>query len=83
MVLSSEPPAGVKVMVVDDDVNVRKATVEYLRAQGYDVTACASGKALLAHARWYPPPTVIVVDLGLHDMNGGQCLTALHESTLG
>jgi CheY-like chemotaxis protein len=80
MASSGEPPAGVKIMVVDDDVNVRKATVEYLRARGYDVTACGSGKALLAQARWYPPPTVIVLDLVLQDMNAGQCLTALHES---
>jgi CheY-like chemotaxis protein len=79
MASSGEPPAG-KVMVVDDNVNVRNATVEYLRAQGYDVTACGSGKALLTQARWYSPPAVIVLDLVLQDMNGGQCLTALHES---
>jgi two-component system phosphate regulon response regulator OmpR len=65
---------------VDDDPAMRDVTAEYLGLEGYEVIRCATGRALLAKARWYSPPAVIVLDLVLSDMSGGQCLHALRAS---
>jgi two-component system KDP operon response regulator KdpE len=66
------------VLVVDDDPYLLRALRITLRAHGYDVTAASDGRsALLAAARI--PPALIVLDLGLPDMDGTEVLAKLRS----
>jgi two-component system KDP operon response regulator KdpE len=61
------------VLVVDDDQHLLKALRITLQAHGYTVETAADGEeALLAAAR--NPPQLVVLDLGLPDMDGAAVL---------
>jgi two-component system, OmpR family, response regulator len=58
-----------RVLVVDDDPDVREMIAEYLRGHGYAIVEAADGAAMraeLAHAR----PDVVLLDLNLKGENG-------------
>jgi two-component system KDP operon response regulator KdpE len=64
------------VLVVDDDPYLLRALRITLRAHGYDVTVAEDGQsALLAAAR--TPPALVILDLGLPDMDGTAVLAKL------
>jgi two-component system KDP operon response regulator KdpE len=64
------------VLVVDDDRALRQALTINLRARDYDVTAVGDGgTALAAAAR--RPPDVVILDLGLPDMDGNDVIEGL------
>jgi DNA-binding response OmpR family regulator len=65
------------VILVDDDAGVREALADVLRLEGYEVSAHTCGKALLAAARVYAPPALVIMDLALPDMSGDRCMRAL------
>jgi two-component system, OmpR family, KDP operon response regulator KdpE len=58
-----------RILLVDDEVSIQRAVAPLLRARGYDVDVAATGEEALAkvHAQ---PPDLIVLDLGLPDMEG-------------
>ena len=60
-----------KVLVVEDDPEVRRAIVESLALLGYTVTEAADGTAGLA-ALSQAPPDLIVVDYAMPGMNGAE-----------
>lgn len=61
------------VLVVDDDQHLLKALRITLQAHGYTVETAADGEeALLAASR--NPPQLVVLDLGLPDMDGAAVL---------
>ena len=66
------------VLVVDDDHQLLRALRITLSARGYDVTAVADGTTALAAAS-RQPPDLIIVDLGLPDIDG----TAVVEGLRG
>ena len=69
-----------RVLVVDDEAGLRHALGINLRARGYDVTLAETGAdALAAAAR--EPPDVIVLDLGLPDMDGTDVIAGLRGWT--
>jgi CheY-like chemotaxis protein len=70
-----------EVLILDDDLEIRDALSALLRLEGYSVATCSSGAALLARIRYHHRPSVIVLDLSLRDMSGGQCLVAIRESS--
>jgi two-component system, OmpR family, response regulator MprA len=58
-----------RILVVDDDLAVRRSIDRALRLEGYDVTTVASGgEALESLAQ--SPPDAIVLDLQLPDLDG-------------
>ncbi|NJQ03469.1 response regulator transcription factor [Streptomyces zingiberis] len=64
------------VLVVEDDDLVRDVLTRSLTAAGYDVTAV--GTAIELMRRIAPPvPDLVVLDLGLPDLDGGQVLRML------
>ncbi|MET3810647.1 response regulator [Arthrobacter sp. UYEF3] len=66
------------VLVVDDDPYLLRALRITLRAHGYDVTVAEDGRAaLLAAAR--TPPSLVILDLGLPDMDGVAVLATLRS----
>ncbi|GAC1536123.1 MAG: hypothetical protein NVS3B12_18810 [Acidimicrobiales bacterium] len=71
------PPAGkLMVLVVDDTDALRSLLTVALQSAGYHVVAAPNGYAGLALAR-EARPDVVILDLGLPDLDGLEVLTAL------
>ena len=58
-----------RVLVVDDDREIRELLVELLSIEGYEVSAAGDGQLALAEAR-ARRPDVILLDLMMPIMNG-------------
>jgi DNA-binding response OmpR family regulator len=58
-----------RVLVVDDDPALLRALAINLRARHFDVDTAADGATALRHAA-SSPPDLVVLDLGLPDMDG-------------
>lgn len=58
-----------RVLVVDDERGLRRALGINLKARGYEVTLAADGRSALEAAS-SNPPDVVVLDLGLPDIDG-------------
>ena len=69
-----------RVLVVEDEPGLRQALAINLRARRYEVPLAATGEAaLIAAAR--EPPDVVVLDLGLPDMDGTDVIRGLRGWT--
>jgi DNA-binding response OmpR family regulator len=64
------------ILVVEDDAAVRSALLRALGDQGYATSSAATGMAGLA-AAVDGPPDLVVLDLGLPDVDGGELLRML------
>lgn len=64
---------GKRVLVVEDDVNIRESVRQLLAYEGYEVITAADGSEALTQAQ-QASPDVIILDLGLPsaDPGGGQ-----------
>jgi two-component system response regulator MprA len=60
----------VLVLVVDDDPAIRRALERALSAEGYGVALAEDGEQALERVAFEPEPDVILLDLGLPDMDG-------------
>jgi two-component system, OmpR family, KDP operon response regulator KdpE len=68
------------VLVVDDEPQILRALVVNMRARGYDVHTAADGASALRVAGLHPPD-LVVLDLGLPDMEGLQVIAGLRGWT--
>jgi two-component system KDP operon response regulator KdpE len=68
------------VLVVDDDTQLLRALRIHLAARGYEVHIAVDGKAALRAAEEHEID-VVVLDLGLPDLDGTEVITALREFT--
>ena len=64
------------VLVVDDDTYLLRALRITLQAHGYDVATAADGRSALLAAQ-QQPPALVILDLGLPDMDGSAVLRKL------
>jgi two-component system KDP operon response regulator KdpE len=64
------------VLVVDDEPGLARALAINLRAHGYDVATAADGASALTGAS-RQPPDLVVLDLGLPDMDGVDVVAGL------
>jgi two-component system KDP operon response regulator KdpE len=71
---------GLRVLVVDDEQAIRRFLRISLNAHGHEVFEAATGREALAAAATHRPD-VIVLDLGLPDMDGLEVTTSLREWT--
>lgn len=62
-----------KILIVDDEPNIRQGLAEALRGQGYDIDQAASGEAALEKLE-SEPADLVVVDLVLEEMDGIEVL---------
>lgn len=69
-----------RVLVVDDEPQIRRALRVALRANGYDVAEAETGEAALDAVASHPPELVIL-DLGLPDLDGFEVTRRLREWT--
>ncbi len=74
----SEPTAGPIVLVIDDEVQIRRLLRLTLEANGYRVFEAATGQDGLAEAA-QRRPDILVLDLGLPDLDGVTVLERLRE----
>jgi signal transduction histidine kinase/CheY-like chemotaxis protein len=65
-----------KVLVVDDDVDVRDYLAQLLQEQDYDVITAADGQAAIIAAQAYHP-NLITMDLAMPVMDGHAAITRL------
>jgi two-component system KDP operon response regulator KdpE len=69
-----------RILVVDDEMQLVRALAINLRARGYEVhTATTGSQALAVAAR--TPPDLVVLDLGLPDVDGVDVVTGLRGWT--
>ena len=66
--------AGRTILIVDDEPAIRRFLAPYLEAEGYVVMEAATGREALAASR---DADVILLDLGLPDLDGEEVLAAL------
>ena len=72
----SEQPT--RVLMVDDEPQIRRFLRTSLGAQGYTILEASNGKEALLRAS-SERPDVIILDLGLPDMDGMQVIRSLRE----
>ncbi len=65
-----------RVLVVDDEPQIRRALAVNLKARGYDVDLAASGREALRRAA-AAHPDVVLLDLGLPDIDGTEVVLGL------
>lgn len=69
-----------RVLVVDDDPQIRRALQINLRAREYEVDVAASGREALELAAAHPP-ALVILDLGLPDLDGVEVIQGLRGWT--
>jgi two-component system KDP operon response regulator KdpE len=69
--------APLRVLVIDDEPPIRKLLRVGLTAHGYQIIEASSGKMALELFGEQPPPDLIVLDLGLPDMQGHELLRTM------
>src|SRR5690606_29137409 len=75
---------GVRVLIVDDNIDAAHLLADSLRACGYTTLAAYDGPSALEAARTFLPD-VVLLDIGLPAMDGyelGQRLCELHSGSL-
>lgn len=68
---------GARILVVDDEPQIRRALSRTLEANGFDVRAVATGEEALASLRWRPD--VILLDVMLPDLDGLEVARRIRE----
>ncbi len=69
---------GARLVVVDDEPQIRRALRAGLRANGFEVELAATGESALDAVAVHPPE-VVILDLGLSDMDGVEVIRQLRE----
>jgi len=67
-----------KILVVDDDANIRKTLTDILTFKGYKICSCKNGTGCLEVIKQVPV-NIAVIDLGLPDMPGLVLLDKIKE----
>lgn len=73
-----EPNSRAKILIIDDESQIRKLLRVSLTAYGYEVKEATCGQDGLREAAVYRPD-LIILDLGLPDIDGLQFLRRLRE----
>lgn len=76
--MSGAPEKRYRVLVVDDDEQIRRALKSVLRARSFDIDLAATGQEALEKAAEHSPD-LVVLDLSLPDMDGLQVCRELRD----
>lgn len=71
-------PSSPQILLVEDELSLRKFLAASLVSAGYGVDEAATGQQALRHAA-QQPPELVILDLGLPDMDGQKVLQQLRE----
>lgn len=69
---------GIKILVVDDEPQIRKFLKVSLRVGGYDTEEVTNGQEAIQRAVLFKPD-IILLDLGLPDMDGKKVISQIRE----
>jgi DNA-binding response OmpR family regulator len=80
---SPSKPAGtpLRVLLVDDQREICKASAMYMRYQGFDVTEAEDGRAALAAVHTLPRFDFALLDVSLPDIDGREVAVQLREAS--
>ncbi|MDO8430776.1 MAG: response regulator [Candidatus Binatus sp.] len=62
--------SGRRILVVEDDADAREALVDILEVSGYEVVPAENGKKALEYLKASSPPSLIIRDLLMPEMDG-------------
>jgi two-component system CheB/CheR fusion protein len=82
---SRPPPANMRVLVVEDDPDIRESLRAILALDGHEVVTAGDGPAALAALNQRPLPDVGLVDIGIPGMSGydlARCIWATTDGRL-
>lgn len=71
---------GARILVIDDEKQIRRMLKAALEGYGYDISEAASGRQGLSQTSIFHPD-VVILDLGLPDMDGIEVIARLREWT--
>ncbi len=74
------PHPRARVLVIEDDADLRAALVDYLEAEGYAVSAAENGAAGLARLADGPLPGVVLLDSTMPVLDGAATLARLRSN---
>jgi len=69
-----------RILLVDDELSIQRSLVPLLRSRGYEVDAAMTAAAALAAVAAHPPD-LIVLDLGLPDLEGTEVCRHVRETS--
>jgi DNA-binding response OmpR family regulator len=80
---SHSKPAGapLRVLLVDDQREIRKASAMYMRFQGFDVTEAEDGRSALESVRSTPHFDFALLDVSLPDIDGREVAVQLRVAS--
>lgn len=70
-----------RILIVDDEASIRTLLSAYLTADGFEVEEAATGGAALKAALGADPPSLVLLDLGLPDVDGLEVLAKIRAAT--
>jgi DNA-binding response OmpR family regulator len=68
--LNDEADRGARILIAEDDDNIRNLLTSYLKISGYETVSVADGSAALAHVASDDPYDLVVLDLMLPGVGG-------------
>ena len=77
----ADPWQPLRVLAVEDALDVAESLAIQLRGWGHDSRVCTSGNEALTLARHYQP-NVVLIDIGLPDMTGWELARRLPRDAL-
>jgi signal transduction histidine kinase/ActR/RegA family two-component response regulator len=75
---NEEPMNPNRVLIVDDDANLRKTLSDILDAKGYVAIVAGTGEAALDQIA-EEPPAIVLIDLRLEDVSGLEVIEGIKE----
>lgn len=70
---------GGTILIVDDEDDLRTALREVIADEGYTVAEAADGQQALDYLRSHPVPCVVLLDLMMPRMSGGELLARMKQ----
>jgi CheY-like chemotaxis protein len=68
-----------RLLVVDDDPDLRETLCEVLGSEGYEVSSASTGREALEKLRASTPPDLILLDVVMPDMDGRKLFHTLQR----
>jgi two-component system KDP operon response regulator KdpE len=70
-----------RILLVDDDVSIQRAVAPLLRSRGYRVDVVGTGAEAVAAVEGSRAPDLVVLDLGLPDLEGAEVCRRMRART--
>ena len=75
--MPNEPRRPVRILVVDDEPDIRTSLADLLELEGYVVSTAENGQKALEHLEAYGTPDLVLLDMRMPVMTGWEFVEAL------